>query len=356
MTRQIGVRKVRARACAGRGFTLVELLIVMLIIGLVISIVLPALGGARSAARNASTKATCNDLSGAIDIFKTDHADRMPGYFDAMTMARTENATRGFTALENALLELSGGVVTTGTNTLVVGPTAATTVQVDLDLLGADVQGNKVYYAPKGRNFVPQDGTENGTQASTEADIQRLPDVVDAWGNPILLWIENDAAVGPINDADDFARVNSGSSGNDVARFYWASNAGFLASDQLGKSGKSQRINSLLGSGEPDARRQSALVAMLGNPGFRQGTTMTYQDVLPSATRGRFAVHSAGPDGVFLGRKDKSGRQYTDGSGAMHYGFNWVNQTGQAHQDRNGNPTSIDILKDFDDTVISGGN
>ena len=120
-----------------RAFTLVELIIVVLIIAIVIAISLPALGSAKTAAKKVKSQVLATNLGTAIAAFQNDK-NHLPGYFSAAEMGAAQNVTRGFTTLENAMLELMGGVVdssATGASVIDVGPNSSGTIKVDLDLL-----------------------------------------------------------------------------------------------------------------------------------------------------------------------------------------------------------------------------
>ena len=367
------------RSAARSAFTLIELLIVVIIIGIVIAITLPALGGARNASKQLASRNLARDLGASIAQFETDNR-RLPGYFGAAEMGGMENAARGFTAMENALLELTGGVVdasdpSLSPSTLQVGPSSTLTVDVDLDLIGAGTGDNAGYYTPTAKNYIAQDGKIGGQQAGTSP--AELPDLVDAFNSPFLLWMENPSAKNaPVLEPGattgvgvPFSRVDSGSTMNDAARFYWNSNAGFLNSTKLGSLGRSQVRSgsnrySLIGGGVSALDREKSLMGLLGNPsnanvGLKvNGIPVPPEETLPSAARGLFVIQSAGPDGVFVSSSDKGASRFPDpGSGSViQYWLTWYELNGARILDENDKPTSVDIIEDFDDIVVSGGN
>jgi prepilin-type N-terminal cleavage/methylation domain-containing protein len=150
----------RSRLAARRGFSLIELLVVIAIIAILIAIIVPALGGARTAARKVTTATLLNEVTNAAGQFSQDHAGSMPGYFtpDQMGSPLNVDATKGgFTAMENALLDLVGKDAIIGTagipdgSTGYVGPYGSANnrqgIKIDFDLFGA---GDNVYL-PGGR-------------------------------------------------------------------------------------------------------------------------------------------------------------------------------------------------------------
>jgi prepilin-type N-terminal cleavage/methylation domain-containing protein/prepilin-type processing-associated H-X9-DG protein len=68
-----GVRKTRATARTGRGFTLVELLVVIAIIGVLIAMLLPAVQSAREAARRASCASNMRQVGLGILGYESAH-------------------------------------------------------------------------------------------------------------------------------------------------------------------------------------------------------------------------------------------------------------------------------------------
>lgn len=347
------------RSGVATGFTIVELLVVMLIILLIIVIVLPALGGARTVARVTATRALINDFLTASDQFKQDHAGRSPGYFAPRDMGSDQNLLMGFTSMQNAMLDLAGGITDEprdGVNVLTVGcKKGAGQVRVDIRLIGS-ATGGKSYFTPLARNFVVQDGVEGGEKTGS-GDNRRLPEVVDSFGQPLLLWSEDDGAIAQIDELEDFAVVDS--SGNKVARFYWNANSGVLQSKRLGRMGKDQTFTagaaaySLIGGGLSPTVRVESLAGLLGNPSFPINTP---EKDVPLASRGRMVVMSAGPDGYYVGSKDK-GAKNLDSDRVLRYQWNhFVPGTTNPYLDDNGNPTTVDIVSAFDDVLLTGGN
>ena len=334
------------------GFSLIELLVVIAIIALIVSIIVPAVASARKSARKADTLNMCNGLSQACSQFILDQR-RAPGYFTARDMGSAENISRGFSQMENAMLDLAGGIVGAGqaseSGDLVdVGPTNTGGIRVRPSLIGA---GGKSYFSAKSKFFKEQNGSDAdaGNRKSTGSN-RDMPVLVDSEGCPILMWTVDDTARKEIRtaaDLNEFARETS--AGAAPARFYWASNSAFLggnvssASDQenfIGRRRVNQSVSSIIGYAT--AAHAANLGALMGNPNSPAPYTAaaTAQSIVPSAGRGTVIIQSAGPDGAFFGLGDRGAKRRT--GGILYYGDNFVP-----------GPTE-DIAAAFDDVVLSG--
>ena len=173
------------RAARVAGFTLIELLVVLIIIAVIIAIVLPALGSARRAARAATTRGMMTNITNAVGVFMNDNK-RTPGYFTARQMADSANLTQGFSAMQNVMLDLAGGIDPNPRATvppdLDVGPgtTNGTHVLVNPDLMGSTGgNNNKVYFTPDAKHWVAQNA--GGQQLGVAAN-QSLRSVIDDFG------------------------------------------------------------------------------------------------------------------------------------------------------------------------------
>ncbi|MCW5776521.1 MAG: prepilin-type N-terminal cleavage/methylation domain-containing protein [Phycisphaeraceae bacterium] len=347
-----------------KAFTLVELLVVIAIIAILLAIIIPALGGARTIARRTATQALMSDLSNAISQFAQDNSGRMPGYFSQQTIGGNPQ-NQGLTVMENAMLELGGSRQITSTNPFDQGGDQAGQsvpiagqgnegIKVNPDLIGV---GDDVYFVPPPKNYVAQPvGKQVGNPGATANEGEKqLPDIVDFFGSPILLWIENESAPRSPGVPDEFA--SNSSQGGVSSKFYWRANEGFLASTSLGKLGKDQTAESLIGSGVAQNDRGRALTGLLGDPKYPMPTNFNQNNVLPGSARGRFVIHSAGADGVFLGRSDRGGKRLPSNDPVLNYAWNFfVPGSGNKYTDSKGAVTVEDILEAFDDVFVSGGN
>lgn len=336
-----------------RAFSLIELLVVITIIAVVIAITVPALSGARELARKSSTESSINSLVQGIGQFQTDN-QRAPGYFSPEDMGHDDNLTRGFSSMQNIMLELVGGpVADSGASTtfLEVGPIGSETVDVDPALIGIGDKA-KGYYTPDAKDYQPAQGVE------ANADNKQLPEVLDAWGMPILAWVENDfgSTMNDDSDIDDFAQISAPANSSDPsARFYWAQNAGALSSDALGERQMEQAELSLIGK-DTTGDLQEHLAAFLGSPNSSVKTASAATAILPRVGRGAVVFQSAGSDRVYLSKNDKG---YGRIGGDFFFGRNLTpgsNVNSGQYPRKDGSQGSIDIIDGFNDIVTSAGN
>lgn len=352
-----------------RGFSLVELLIVILIIALIVAILLPAISGARNAAKRTDTESLCAQISSAIGQFQIDNR-RLPGQFSVREMASADNQdNRGMSMAENVMLEL-GGVKRATTVPPIpagwvsgVGPNAANTIWVK----PGETEG-KAYYTPSAKNYMALDAASQvGSMAGAN-----LPDLIDGFGNPLLLWLEDESSVGKpelVSSTGPETRVafvrstyEAGANGG-PAKFYTATNACFLKSTALARGGMD------INSDDPEkgtffaateAKRLNALAAILGNPNFPQfpnndPNNAQAAQIIPTAARGSFVIQSAGIDGTYLGRLAKKNRGANAAvGGTLYYGSAIKNSSGADHVDPDGKPLVYDFAKEFDDVIVSG--
>ncbi|MBX3376165.1 MAG: prepilin-type N-terminal cleavage/methylation domain-containing protein [Phycisphaeraceae bacterium] len=352
-----------------RAFTLAELLVVMAIIAIVIALIVPALGGSRNAARAAATQSLMKDIGNAVSTFSNDNSGQMPGPFTARQMGLSDNVTRGMSMAENVMLGLMGWQRNSSASANIqVGPSSNATIEVDPSLIGVPGAGGRQYFTPDKKYWVAQVAglgqMAEAPHASVEGDPAQLPDVVDAWGTPLLMWVQDDTYITKPRTGSsnyEFARLNSGTGANG-AKYYWAQNACFLTATATSKRSVNQtdaNAGSLLS--QPNANTATSMAGVLGNPNapWRDPANLNAVPTVPLSGRAPFTVQSAGIDGYYLGRRDKGAKQFT--GGIVTYGTNFApnitQPIGPTNQwvDKNGKPTNIDVLAAFDDLFSYGG-
>jgi type II secretory pathway pseudopilin PulG len=338
-----------------RAYTLIEMMIVMVILIVVMALVAPVIGNARNAAKKTNTQQLLNNLGQASQQFEL--ANRVtPGFFSPADMASTVNggnpATggRGFSEMNNILLDLAGGRFEAGTgnpppDAIQVGPTGTATTYVRVGLIGAPTQSkgvvNSGYFTPDPKYFLLQDATD-AKRANVDAHLQ-LPDLVDGFGQPLLAW-RQDIEPSP---SIPFAAMEASTR----ASFYWAPNAAFILSKRLGKKEIDQtntasgENGSLLSRASfQDIAVAATMRGLLGNPAFPSTTVPSGSPDQPAAARGKLIFHSAGTDGSYLGVKDRGGLIATAPNSPFH--------TQNVADYRGGR----DPLDNFDDVISVAGN
>lgn len=385
-----------APTVARRGaFSLVELLVVLVIIVMIIAIVVPSLSGARDLSKRSATEQTAARLSQAMTQFQTDKR-RLPGYFSPREMGAAQNMdVRGMSAMENVMLELTGvqfwtnaADVPGGVVAVQAGPTTNKIVHVNLASLGLGSTGEKAYFTPERKFYTPQLrpggalyaqfgvlGHTGPDETDAAGNQIQLPDLLDAFGNPFLLWMEDETATGRI---DPTATATSGTcrfvtdnTGTAPAKYYWGSNAAFLKATAVGQKqinyapDGTGALRSMIGiNTSPTDDQLNSLAAMLGNPSFpstNPSAVPSTRNILPSAGRGKYIIHSAGINRIYAGSKEKIASQgeVAGGTRRIFYGMNFrplAAGPATTHLDSTGKPTTDDILKYMDDILIGGGN
>lgn len=327
-----------AHAPRRRGFSLVELLVVISILAVLIGILFPVIGAVREGARRAATTSTMSQITQATSQFRADN-QRLPGVFSQEVMGRGTNVTQGFTQMENALLELAGGVVAnpdTVSDFLLVGPVSNDNekVPVDLGRIGA---ADGPQYLTLSDNTLAYDAPNDGRSQQVGSDSTiAMPDVIDAWGYPILMWTKNElAGAAPVfaeKDSDDDSIR---------AQFYWATNAGFLNSRTVGRRLDSfnQRFSCLGDLDTSDQNITDTMEAILGDPSAPRSNTAPPE---PARARGDIILHSTGPDGFWAENQSRRLKsiQYRPTSGGDFAG---------------GLPDDAGTVDKLDDEILGGG-
>ncbi len=378
-----------------RAFTLVELLVVISIIALLMAILLPALNGARKAGMKSSTQSMLNSFTNAASSFSNDHGSAMPGYYSPTQMGAQANLDQGgMSGMENAMLDLGGpdfvlgrvgedGVpsIDEAAGIIQVAPFANSSdtpaLVVNINLMGS--KGS--YFAPDSQ-FLRTMDTDGAQQTpSVNAGQNSMPDVVDAFGNPLLVWTQDESARGSIDpDAgtDDVVYAQFAQTTSDIgpAWFYLASNETFFGDGKttVGDSLRNQSANSALSpfrqdgtTDVDDSDRIRTLATLMASPSYfvlPAGETMgeigavggvEFEEIYPARPRGRLIVQSAGIDGYYYGTDDPGWKAnaHTGGEFRLDFGNNYKLQTGLRVTDSDGKATTLDMANDFDDITSS---
>ncbi|PCI09005.1 hypothetical protein COB72_07300 [bacterium] len=383
-----------------RAFTLLELLVVIAIIGLLIGILLPTLSGARQAGMTSSTQSMINEFTNASSSFSNDHGSEMPGYYSPTEMGSTDNLENAkMSAMENAMLDLGGTDLILGFR----GDTGVPTVDVasgfieiapfvgdqnkeplivNFNLMGA----TGAYFAPDEKFYRTMDPVSQQQGDSGNSGQNFMPDVVDAFGNPLLVWVKDETARGSINPDDpggedaiyrQFAQVTSDVAGA-PAWFYLASNQTFFGDNavSVGDSGRYQAEFSGIGLRNGIIRPAAAVIdvedrihtlaTLLASPSYyvlETGETLgdltvvsgvDADNIYPAKPRGRLIVQSAGADGYYFGTSDSGWRTNSradGGSFKLVFGNNYKLHNGTRMLDEDGKAIVGDIASDFDDVL-----
>jgi len=319
-------------------FTITELLVVIGIIVVLVGILLPALATVRSKAMETATIGTMNEFSKACDIYQTDHGV-YPGVLpDEVLIGLTDRIT----GTENALLALMGGyrVVTpftiagstedleytnfAGTEIVSPGANGGWGLKVDLSEIGqgplVNMKPFSPYFSPSGNEVRRALGQESINPAD---DVLKLPDLLDRWGQPIL-YFRASRNTGPI--AFDSANPTL------PPQFITTTADPYIESNGLGEAIEDQTTQSLFNpavSADPNA----TFAQIIRAPGQGEPDNPLY-----SSPRGKYAIMSAGPDGVYFSQYDGPGREGAPVTNIV---------SGQY-----GRP---DVVKEYDDAVVTGG-
>ncbi len=381
-------------------FSLVELLVVIAIIALLMAILLPALSGARQAGLKSGTQNMINALTNAASSFSNDHGSRMPGYFSPYEMGSQSNMgsgggdKSGMSAMENVMLELGGPDAILGRmdddgvpapnpaqGIIAIAPFVDDAnrkpVIVNINLIGT----KGAYFAPD-KKFIRTMDHESGQQSPRNpGNVGQglMPDVVDAFGNPLLAWVKDEGSRGSIDpdvgDPDNvyrqFATLTSDGGGADdgPAWFYLASNETFFGdeADNVGDSGANQRALSALSPQDPQGAdveaidRIRTLTSLLASPSYyvlEAGETLAgvpLDEIYPARPRGRLIIQSAGVDGYYFATNDKGWNRNAHADGGrfrLDFGSNYkVEANNERLTDEDGKFITGDIASDFDDIL-----
>jgi len=330
-------RTTPARLLA-RAFTLYELLTVLAIVGILLAILLPTLASARRSAQTTATQTSMRNIAIACNQFQLDNNGTNPGRFTPAEMASQENDARGFSTMQNILLDLVGGEAkdqSDAATLLNVGPLSDPTRQlmVNPNLIGSNRPGGKAYLILGSAQLATQNAPGRVATGVLPTHTQ-IPDIIDYFKTPIIAWVADDRAPTSPNAYRQFATLTSQ---NEIARYYWSSNRTYLGQD-------GPQTASLLYQPRNDDTRRYTMTGVLGNPSFPELSNIPGPRV-PSQSRGQIVFHSAGRNGIFVGVEERGGKIAAAAAGSLAAAQ--VQFTPSVDPMSNG---------DFDDVIVSSGN
>ncbi len=315
------------------GFSLTELLVVIGIIALLVGILLVALGKVQAKARRTQTESVMQQVMNAANTFHEENL-RYPGVIPEVVLA---TSAAQISSTENMLLDLLGGfrvlqptdirtagnaafdsyeafrLQATSTSSL-VGPLTWATASGDWDLV-IDTrkigEGPVINGKPHAPYFTP--GASDIPKIGGHAD---LPDLADAWGQPIL-YLRQLRERGPLVAAPNNAPA---------PQFLRGGLLMYIQATSLGELAKDQSTTSILNTA-PDVN--ATLSRMLVHAS------------IDNQAKGGMCLISAGPDGVYYSR--------FDGPGTNSAPVDDIVTNGTAEFN------NIKVVNDYDDVRVFGG-
>jgi len=331
------------------GFSLTEMLVVIGIIALLIGILLPALSRVQDRARKTQTENLLQEFSKACETFYQQFGF-YPGIVPEAILNSTD--TPQISGTENALLHLCGGGIPEDDPLYNQAPYSSWTeltfgnattgqfkIRVNATKLGEGprIRGTqyKSFFSPKASDLLPAKGqflTSPGNLDPYVSDPLKLPDLLDAWGQPVLYYrqLRPQGAVFVAGGAPSESLA-------DAVFAYQGANP-YLMSGELGELGRNQDVSVFRLTTQ--ANRSATLAQILRNPSFGAPTGTTAQILANSAPRGAFAIISAGRDGIFFSQYDGLGTQTLPKFDLVSGGSN---------------PTGPYVVAEYDDVRVFGG-
>ena len=321
-----------------RGFTITELLVVIGIIVLLIGILLPALSKVNERAKKTQTSAIMEEFAKGCEAFRQEF-----GFYPGLVPEDILAADPKISGTENALLHLMGGGVSQddpaydsldaggGWQTITFGSgNNQYRIKVNPSQIGKGPRvGGKSYapfFSPKTEELAQVDGQigRNGEVESKDTALgDRLPDLVDAWGQPIL-YLRAVRSVGNLVG-------EAGGSSAPRTQFVLDPILPYLNSDSLGELGKPQGDSIIrLANGNNRSRTVAQIIRHpgLGNPTLPENGT----------AKGQVVVISAGKDGVYFSRYDGPGSPAAPVTNIL-----------------NGTYGKPQVVEQYDDIIVFGG-
>jgi prepilin-type N-terminal cleavage/methylation domain-containing protein len=289
-----------------RGFTITELLVVIGVIVLLVALLLVALDTVQDRAKTLKTQTRMEGFGRACDSFQIDQ-----GFYPGVVPEEILANDPQISGTENAILHLMGGFVREEDDPVYYAsyggdeisfniPNAGGTyrIKVDLSALGegpiVDGQPHTAYYTPGPGEL----GIAAGQWAPGGVPDMDLPDLIDAWGQPIG-YIRQVRSIGPLTPASGDSRQ---------PQFYGEGLQPYTRSTALGEYGLNQTSSNgnldysiFNGGADPN----ETLAQILRHPAM--GAWGTQGNAFAGSPRGAYYLFSPGIDGIFFSRKDGPG-------------------------------------------------
>lgn len=341
-----------------RGFSLVEILVVIGIISLLVALLLPALSKVLERAKATTTLGTMQEFAKACDAYFHEFGE-YPGvipetYLQTDTGGNDGTAPR-ISSTENAILALMGGyrvpsdedygtypgtVYTFGS-----GPSAFV-IKINPSRIGEGPYRNgrryDSFYSPKGREFSKTTGQMVGTELEAADSTNAIPDLLDAWGNPII-FIRQSRGLGQlVGDASSAQFTRAG-----ILPYTLSTSLGERNADQTlnGNPGGYSILNTASAAGlSGSAARDRTLGQIIRHPAKDatnlQNDVGARNNVDAGVPRGKYFLISAGPDGVYYSAAQGRGTPSAPQGDIVGY---------------TANPDGPRVIDSFDDILLPGG-